>query len=1180
MPQKYKVTLDDGRSYAVTTDGGPPDEAEILRQLGTGGPAAPATPQVAPSGPPGAADPAQLGPALEHARAFFAQPPPPSPLQQNIDLNKAIDKAAPSASLPGFLWEKVNTGMAPKATYQVPEPQAGDDPLRQAALAEMGGGKAFYNAAVQPQTSPLGAAFAVASGGLGQPMAGLLPQALRVGAQVGWGAEGLRQMDAAARAHDAPTGQRLLQGGLGAAQALMAGLGLRGEMPAAPPRPQLRAPLAEPQQLPLPFEWRKFPEPPPPPGAPPPAPPAAPVLEQPTLPWAPERRQEPVLFPAEFPQPAQARLPELGQISGLEMLGKMSGTMGGAAAGAAADDEHPVRGAILGGVAGFAGAHLLAKTPAAYNAGRLIASHWRDSFSKMGTGPQGKQAWSALVAENAIGERNILNFSRSMEELRGAVDRLDDAGQRAFTDIYENPALGVGALPPALQPVAREIQKTYRDLYDQIKALGGLRGVEEFDEHWLGRRWKNAGQVAPPEQAIDEWMGTTSGTNAARRSGGAAFQKPRTFDTAAEGRAAALTEAHVNPVDQAIDKVREMNRWITEKSAMRVFDAEGLRRRIAPGTREPSGWVPDSSDPYRQTFIHPGAYKALETWRSQGITGNPIVDAAKAVAQRVVMYKLAISGFHAVTTTVHGVEAGVAMGVKDLVNKGDVLGAVTKILSAPIAPLKFWRAGNKFNKEQYFNPAVTPAASPELDAYLKSGQKSGMDDFYKTGSVRKFQRGMAREGGGIAGGLRHAVSDPLNALAAGVEAPTRLLMDKLVQPMKTGIQLARNEQNLAQTRAPLNPRLERAVLQEGGRATDDIMGMMNYRNIQMPKAVKDIAMMGTTAPGWNYGTGRLFAGGAKDLLSIPSRVKQGLPALSDRAASAAIGLPLTVAGLNALYQRFRGSGEWPQDFADVRAPRTGEINKEGDPERIILQNYLSRDVASMAHDPLGTLAHKVNPLPTELADLLTNKDWRGTEIRDKEAPFGAQAKQVGGYLLKQNLPISAWVAKKYLPAYLAKHIENPTRERVGTDLGTRLEEAMGIQPAPSWMTRDPAIQKAMELQAGHFPASRTLQEQERIDTRREGRAAVRTGDTEALGQMLEQGTLRPQDILTFAKTAPAASRLQALTRGMTADDLIQLWGAASPTQRQILIPRMVAALQSQTISPKDRERLQALLTSK
>ncbi len=50
MPETYKVTLSDGRAFNVTTEGGPPSEADVLASLGTDTP--PPPPRTAPAAEP------------------------------------------------------------------------------------------------------------------------------------------------------------------------------------------------------------------------------------------------------------------------------------------------------------------------------------------------------------------------------------------------------------------------------------------------------------------------------------------------------------------------------------------------------------------------------------------------------------------------------------------------------------------------------------------------------------------------------------------------------------------------------------------------------------------------------------------------------------------------------------------------------------------------------------------------------------------------------------------------------------------------------------------------------------------------------------------------------------------------------------------------------------------------
>src|SRR5207249_7644906 len=83
--------------------------------------------------------------------------------------------------------------------------------------------------------------------------------------------------------------------------------------------------------------------------------------------------------------------------------------------------------------------------------------------------------------------------------------------------------------------------------------------------------------------------------------------------------------------------------------------------------------------------------------------------------------------------------------------------------------------------------------------------------------------------------------------------------------------------------------------------------------------------------------------------------------------------------------------------------------------------------------------YRLNPAISMLDDLLrTNKDYRGTEIRDPYASLAEQSGQAGAYILSQSLPIS-W--------------EPTIHPKPGATWTDKLLPILGLPPAPSWTAR-------------------------------------------------------------------------------------------------------------------------------
>ena len=836
-----------------------------------------------------------------------------------------------------------------------------------------------------------------------------------------------------------------------------------------------------------------------------------------------------------------------------DLLAHMGGASAGALAGAALDPDDRTGGALMGAAGGLLATHAALRV----SAGQM-KNLFRAFSDGTAIGEKGTQTHGIKVEAEADRARKLVLFGRTLNEVRPIMDGLPQETQDLFTDIIEHPSGGIHALPAVLQPVAGAIQGIYRDLYTQIKALGGLQSVADFDDHWLGRKWKNRGQVPLQTQQMIELLGSLHGTNAAPE--GYGFNKPRTFLTMAEGRRRNLEPATglENPVDMAQYKIREMTGWIANQEALRAMEREHLAIRVPPNTPQsqiPNGWVPPPMRVASNVYVNPGAYKALEIWNSKGLADDPITATVKNGLLRWTMAKLAVSGFHLMTTSEHaaGVKAGSAISEAA---QGEGTNAATRLIQMAYAPIDYWLKGKAFTNRVYLNPNESPASNQALADFIRSGQSVNLDDFYKTQSISKFIQNMKAHGGGLPGAARAAVADPANAATAAFEAPTRAIMQHVVQPIKVGIQLERNELARRGVGPNAPTPLLRHALQEQMSANDDMMGQMNYRNLQIPKKIRDAAMLTTTAPGWNYGTARTAIGGPLDLLKMPLRVRQGLPALSPRTANL-LGLGVAVPATSALYQ-YLHTGLPLESAQDAVAPRTGATDAEGNPERVIVPNYLSRDIASFQHDPLGTVAGKINPGAQEITDIIRNKDWRGTQIYDPRAGAGQIASQVGTHLLRQVLPISAGYARRYLPERLQSFVEAPTRERIDTGPESRLEEALGVNAAPKWMTRDPVIQEALELQARHYPQTRTLTQQAHMDDRRVASTALRSGNGAAVGELLAERRLRPEDVLQLAKQLPPEQRLEALLRGLEPEELLQIFQDNPNSPFQMILKKNLA----------------------
>jgi hypothetical protein len=80
---------------------------------------------------------------------------------------------------------------------------------------------------------------------------------------------------------------------------------------------------------------------------------------------------------------------------------------------------------------------------------------------------------------------------------------------------------------------------------------------------------------------------------------------------------------------------------------------------------------------------------------------------------------------------------------------------------------------------------------------------------------------------------------------------------------------------------------------------------------------------------------------------------------------------MTVGFYGALYQYLR-TGEGPQEMKDYFYPETGEVDADGNPERVQIASYM-KDFFAYAGHPWETVKHKMNPI----VDRVRNASERG-----------------------------------------------------------------------------------------------------------------------------------------------------------------------------------------------------------
>jgi hypothetical protein len=509
-----------------------------------------------------------------------------------------------------------------------------------------------------------------------------------------------------------------------------------------------------------------------------------------------------------------------------------------------------------------------------------------------------------------------------------------------------------------------------------------------------------------------------------------------------------------------------------------------------------------------------------------------------------------MSGFHALFTSGDAVISKAALNIqKTFTNQGitQKASALGQAVSAPItAPYLLFQnliRGNKLLVDYFKENPQIPSL---VDALERAGGRVRMDSFYLNDSVSKFLKAL-RSGNYLGATIR--------APGAIIEQMAKPIMQWLVPRQKLGVfaDMAQDILKQAQAKKWSEP-LTTLRLQEAWDSVDNRMGQLVYDNLFWNKALKDLGMATTRSLGWNLGTFRELGGGIKGLATEPLKgvVGNKAPRMNSKMAYT-LALPYIVGVWGAiiyyLYNR-----KAPKTLLDYYYPTTGKTKPDGTQERIAIPSYM-KDVFAYKIEGGTTLTNKLNPEISAIIDMLNNKDYYGTEIRNPNDPLVQQLKNLANYQASQFVP------------FTISNLIN--RQQAGdTSWNAYLQSFSGITPAPSYITRTPLQTQISNLYDKRFGGGTQTQAQTTASKlKTQIRTAYMLGDNQKandlLKQAVQQGIIKQTGVATFIRDADIPSDVKlfqqlpasdqtALLKGMELYQLQRYAWSANATVKAVL----------------------------
>jgi hypothetical protein len=333
-----------------------------------------------------------------------------------------------------------------------------------------------------------------------------------------------------------------------------------------------------------------------------------------------------------------------------------------------------------------------------------------------------------------------------------------------------------------------------------------------------------------------------------------------------------------------------------------------------------------------------------------------------------------------------------------------------------------------------------------------AGGRAKMDKFYSNEAWKSFKKSFNE--GNYPG---TAVRLPF----AAVDLVAKPMLEEIVPRQKLGVFFDLMKMEIENHPEMTNEQL-RPMAQKIWDSVDNRMGQLVYDNLFWNKTVKDLAMASVRSVGWNLGTFRELGGAGVDTAKVLADLMHGKKTQFTYKMSYAISLPIVTGIYGAIYMYLR-TGKGPETLKDYYFPQNGGVDANGNPSRDSLPTYM-KDLYHYKQAPIRTLTNKLQPLNSMIAQMLMNKDYYGTEIRNADDPAMQQ--------LMDELKFTG----EQLKPFGIRNVEKSLRK----DLPSKILPFVGVVPAPYDINKTLAEVKASELLGERRPVgARTKAEAEK-----------------------------------------------------------------------------------------------------
>jgi hypothetical protein len=761
------------------------------------------------------------------------------------------------------------------------------------------------------------------------------------------------------------------------------------------------------------------------------------------------------------------------------------------------------------------------------------------------SGDEIKAALSIAKDQRAIGrlgmramwakqDRGLAIADRAFAEYRTLFDKEDQAINLRTIDQWENGQRITDA-------DARRFFDTMKEAFDQrtakIQALAP-DAMQQLVDHYFPHIWEDSSKAM-------KWYQSFSAKRPLQ--GDRSFLKQRVHATIADGMATGLKPVSTNPVDLAMLKLGQMDKFIAFHEFRADLAKRGWLRKMEAGERVPAGYARVEDPAFQIAGGLQGYYavpeliaKDINNYLAPSLYRFGAWKALRTVQNVLMSSRLGLSMFHGGFTTMDNMVMHVDVAGRRMMT-GDLAGGVATLLKTPLSVVWSPIEGGKLNRQWLGLKPSDVHTAAVLDMLEQGGAHMKMSATDYNNAMPKLVKAFRQKS--ASGTLKQA----LPALGESIswvihhwlvpnqKMAARVMLAKFELDRHAGA-LGKQRGDYAGITQAMHPDALKQIAAHVVDLVDDRLGQMNYDNQFWNKTAREATQAAIGAVGWQVGTLRTVSGGARDLshlwspqkllssLDEAGNVQGDMGRVSGR-LTYLITLALMMGGLSAVTQWLL-TGEGPQEAKDYFFPKTGNKNDDGSDERLQWPSYWS-DHYKLATHPIDTAIHKISPSISMLMEALSNQDYYGTQIRNPDDAWYKQAGEVGMHLIKGFVPYSITGADKLKDA----------------SAGRKAANFFGITKAPASVSRSPFEAFVADKAYNAMPkGSRTQEQADHAQAMHAAEAAVRKGQEPDMAGLSEKDR---RDVDKAARMQIPMIRFKRLS----IEDKLRAYDLATPKER-------------------------------